>query len=348
MSMNLQGPRMNRRDVLRVFGLAGGAVLIGGVAGCGDDGGTASTGGAGGGGDGAVSYQGEAAVTHLEANISATHFLVAQALGLYEKEGLELELVSFPGGADAVRGVASIGFGMPATLAALTAFQRGQDDIRMIAGADNRARAVFLVPTDSEIQSIEDLAGKRIAVSQPGSITTYFANRIAREVGLTPGEDVEILNVGGAPDSWTAVSQGVADVAWGFPPSSEILISDGDARILFDSADYVTSWTDTSHWATESFIEESPDVLQAFLRVQQAAIDTITNDLDAAAPAYAERIDIPVEVARSTLTLAAEGLSLQIDRAAIQAVVDAGLELGQLQEGLDLDTVIVPDFVENL
>lgn len=209
--MNLHTARMNRREVLRVFGMAGGGVVLGGIAGCGDSGEEGSS----AGGDGAVSYEGEAAVTHLEANISATPFLIAEALGFYEEEGLELELVSFPGGADAVRGVASIGFGMPATLATLTAYQRGQNDLRLIAGFDNRARAVFLVPTDSDIESIDDLEGKRIAVSQPGSITTYFANRIAREVGLTPGEDVEILFIGGAPDAWTAVTQGLADVAWG-------------------------------------------------------------------------------------------------------------------------------------
>ncbi|MHA6631632.1 ABC transporter substrate-binding protein [Pseudonocardia sichuanensis] len=342
--MNLQSARMNRRKVLRVFGLGGGAVVLGGLAGCGDDGGEGASGGGGGG----PLYLGEAAVTHLEANISATPFLVAQGLGIYEDHGLELELVSFPGGADAVRGVASIGFGMPATLATLTAYQKGQDDLRLIAGCDNRARAVFLVPAVSEIRTIEDLEGKRIAVSQPGSITTYFANRIARQVGLTPGEDVEILNVGGAPDAWTAVTQGVANVAWGFPPSSEILINDGAARVLFDSADYVTKWTDTSHWATESLIDESPDVLQAFLRAQQDAITAIKNDLDTAAPAYAERINIPLEVARSTLVLAGEGLSLEIDRDAIQAVIAAGIELGQVEEGLDLDALIVSRFVENL
>jgi NitT/TauT family transport system substrate-binding protein len=331
---------VNRRQVLAAFGWGvGGVVLLGAASACG---------GSGGGGAGS-SYQGEVAVTHMETNISAVPFLVAAELGYYRDEGLELDLVSFPGGTDTVRGVSTMGLGMPATLPAFTAHQKGQRDLRLIAGCDNRARAVFLVPADSELHSIEQLRGKRIAASQPGSITTYFATRIAREVGLTPGQDVEILHVGGTTEAWTAMTQGLADVAWSFPPTSEVLISEGKARQLFDTSDYVTSWTDTTHWATQSFIDDHPDTIAAFLRAQQRAIDTISGDLETAAPAYARRGGISLEVARSVLRQAADGLDLAIDRAAVDEVIRAGGELGQLDPAaVDLDSVIVADFVEGV
>lgn len=328
-----QRGQLNRRQLLQAFG---GMVLIGGVAGCGND---------SAGGNGGTSYQGEVAVSHLDTNISATPFLVASELGIYRQEGLELELVSFPGGTDTVRGVATMGMGMPATLPAFTAYQKGQRDLRLVAGCDNRSRAVFLVPTDSPLRSIDDLRNKRIAVSRPGSITTYFANRIAREVGLTPGRDVEILHVGGTTESWTATTQGIADVSWSFPPTSEILVKQGKARVLFDSSDYVTSWTDTTHWATQSFIDESPDVLEAFLRAQRRAMDVIANDPQRAAPGYARRANIPEDVAVSVLEQASNGLSLQIDRAALREVIAAGHELGQIDPAaLDVDSIIAADF----
>ncbi len=331
--MDPQRAALSRRQLLQAFG---GMVVLGGVAGCG--GGEA-------GGKGGTLYQGEVAVSHLDTNISATPFLVASELGIYQQEGLELELVSFPGGTDTVRGVVSMGMGMPATLPALTAYQKGQRDLRLVAGCDNRSRAVFLVPSDSPLRSIEDLRNKRIAVSRPGSITTYFANRIAREVGLTPGRDVEILHVGGTTESWTATTQGIADVSWSFPPTSEILINQGKARVLFDTSDYVTNWTDTTHWATQSFIEESPEVLDAFLRAQHRAMDVIANEPRRAAPAYAKRANIPEDVALSVLEQASNGLSLQIDRAAVREVVTAGQELGQIDPAaLNLDDIIAADF----
>ncbi|MQA13261.1 MAG: PhnD/SsuA/transferrin family substrate-binding protein [Pseudonocardiaceae bacterium] len=334
--MHSQQQQLNRRQLLRAFG---GMVVLGGVAGCGND---------QEGADGAVSYEGEVAVSHLDTNISATPFLVASELGIYQQEGLKLELVSFPGGTDTVRGVATMGMGMPATLPAFTAYQKGQRELRLVAGCDNRSRAVFLVPADSPLRSIEDLRNKRIAVSRPGSITTYFANRIAREVGLTPGRDVEILHVGGTTESWTATTQGLADVSWSFPPTSEILINRGEARVLFDSSEYVTSWTDTTHWATQSFIDDSPEVLDAFLRAQRRAMDVIANDPARAAPAYARRANIPEQVAVSVLEQASNGLGLQIDRAALDEVIAAGRELGQLDPAaLDVDAVIADGFVDN-
>jgi NitT/TauT family transport system substrate-binding protein len=184
---------MDRRRFLYVGGLgAGGAVLLGAAGACG------GSSRAGGGGE----FTGEVAVAHLKSIVAAAPFLIADELGYFSDEGLTLDMVSFPGGTDTVRGIASgIPFGMPATLPALIAHQKGQKNLRMLSGAVNVALTSFLVPADSEIQSADDLKGKKIAVSQPGSITTYFATRIVRLNGMTPGEDVEILNVGGPPDA---------------------------------------------------------------------------------------------------------------------------------------------------
>ena len=54
-------------------------------------------------------------------------------------------------------------------------------------------------------------------------------------------------------------------------------------------------------------------------------------------------------MARATLELASNGLSLEIDRAAVEEVVAAGAELDQLDpDSLNLDEIILTDFVEGL
>ncbi|MHA6631631.1 ABC transporter substrate-binding protein [Pseudonocardia sichuanensis] len=338
---------IDRRSFLRGVGYsAGGALLMGVVGACGgDDGGSQA-----GGGGGMVDFTGEIAVAHLQAIIAGAPFLVADELGFFEEEGLTPELVSFPGGTDTVRGIASgIPFGMPATLPGLIAYQAGQDDLRMVSGAVNVATVNFLVPANSDIRSIEDLRGKKIAVSQPGSITTYFANRIVQEQGLVPGEDVEILNVGGAPDAWVATEQGVADVAWSSPPISNSLMADGSARVLFETSEYVTAWVDNTYWTTQEFIDESPEVVEAILRALQKSFMAIKEDPDRAAPAYAARAEIEEQVARSALEQIAPALSLEFDMPGIEENVRAGADLGQLDpNALDLDAIIVRDFVERL
>lgn len=333
--------RLSRRTFLRV-GLrgAGGLAVLALPAACGGDG----DGGGGGGQDGP--FSGEVAVSHLDSVVSAAPFHVAAALGYYDEEDLELDLVSFPGGADTVRAIATTtSFGMPATLPALTAFQKGQRDLRLISGAFNKTEVVYIVPASSRLQAAEDLRGAKIAVSQPGSISTYFATRSVTEVGLEPGKDVQILNVGGPPDAWTAASQGVADVAWSTGPLSAKLVRDGEARILFRATDYVPDFADNTYWATESFIEESGPVLERWLRAQGRAMETIRTDTTAAAQAYAKRVDLDPAVAEEALKAELDGFSLDIDMAAIQANVEAGAELGQLDPGkLDLDEVVVRDF----
>lgn len=335
------GP-VSRREFMRAvgWGVGGTAILGLGATACSN----------GGSGDSDGRFSGDVAVAHLTAIINAAPFLVAAELGFFEDEGLDLEMVSFPGGTDTIRGIAAgMPFGMPATLPGLIAYQKGERDLRLISGGYNEAGVNFIVPSDSQIRGIDDLEGKKIAVSQPGSITTYFATRITTEQGLVPGETVEILNVGGPPDAWTAAEQGVADVAWSAPPFSESLISGGEARLLFETREFVPNWADNTYWTTQQFIDESPDTLEAWLRALQKAMTSIREDLDTAAPAYAAGAGIEEPVARAALEQSGPAFSLDIDMTGIEENVRAGVELEQLDaDALDLEQIIVRDFVEAL
>lgn len=342
--MKANDGKISRRHFLVITsGTVGSAAVVGLTGGCGGNGGSSSKGG--------DSYSGEVAVTHLTAAVQVAPFHIADKLGYYEEADLQLELVSFPGGTETIRGMTTgMDFGNPATLPGLIAVEKGQSDLRLIAGAFNQPAVVFLVPEGSDIESVSDLANKKIGVSQPGSITNYFSDRIAKENGLKPGKDVDLINVGGPPDAWTAAKQGVVDVAWSNPPLSDKLIKDGEARILFSTADFVTSWTDVSYWTTQSFIDDSSDVLKRWLDAQRRAMETIKTDLDKAAEIYGERAKVDTAIAKKSLRNATEAFSLKIDMAGIKENLKAGGELDQLDpDSFDLDTVISKDFapIEN-
>lgn len=338
--MNVTNHQMGRRGFLVMASrAAGGAAMLGFAGAC-------SGGSEGSGGGGEDVYQGEVAVAHLKAIVGAAPFHIAAALGYYKEANLELEPVSFPGGTETIRGMATgMDFGMPATLPGLIAVQKGQQDLRLIAGAFNKPAVVFLVPADSKIREISDLANKKIAVSQPGSITTYFANRITKEQGLEPGKNVQILNVGGPPDAWTAAKQGVADVAWSNPPLSDKLVADGEARILFETSDFVDHWPDVSYWTTQPFIDESGDVLKRWLKAQEQAMETIKSDVDKAAEIYAKAVELDQEVAKTSLQDAADAFDLSIDMAGVEENLKAGGEMGQLDpKDFDLNKIVSEEF----
>ncbi|MQA85673.1 MAG: hypothetical protein GEV03_13865 [Streptosporangiales bacterium] len=330
---------LSRRDFVVLFSRgAGGLAVLGAAAACG--------GGGGGGGGGNGSFQGESPVSHLDAVLAAAPFHVAAGLGYYKEAQLELELVSYSGGSETIRAIAQDTFGMPATLPGLIAFQKGQQNLRIISGGFNRTLVRFLVPANSSIRDPEDLRNKKIAVSQPDSITTYQATTITRKLGLTPGKNVQILHVGGPPDAWTAAKQGVVDVAWSVPPLADELVESGEARLLFSGREYFPNFADNTYWTTDSVIEDSPDALRRWLRAQRRAMDTIKNDVEAAAAVYAKRVGITEDLARKALRAEADGFTLEIEPAAIEENVRAGVELGQLDaKKLDLNSVIVKDFV---
>lgn len=147
--------------------------------------------------------------------------------------------------------------------------------------------AQFLVPRDSDIQSLEDLEGLSWAYPDPGSTSGFLFPSVALdEAGVTPGETTE---AGGHPQAALAVYNGEADFGTTFfsPP----LIDGGDAWEIGDPPqipdDLVDSCAPTDEgelWcgnyrvldARASAIEDAPDIVQQ-VRILQIT-DAIPND----------------------------------------------------------------------
>jgi phosphonate transport system substrate-binding protein len=73
---------------------------------------------------------------------------------------------------------------------------------------------MFVVGRDSDIQSLEDLEGKKWAYPDAGSTSGYLVPFVQlKEAGITPGETLE---AGGHPESVRAVYNGEADFATAF------------------------------------------------------------------------------------------------------------------------------------
>ncbi|WP_238986052.1 ABC transporter substrate-binding protein [Kocuria sp. SM24M-10] len=325
---------MGRRGFLKLSAAAGGVVALGSTTACGQ--------GGGGGGGG---YSGDVAVTGLASLIHSAPFFIAQSEGFYEEEGLDLEHVQFPGGLDTVRGIESgIGFGTSSTLPVFIAAESGMD-VRIFGNVYTAASVDFIALPDSPINAIEDVRGRTVAVSTPGSNSSYFAERTLREAGLTPGTDVQLVSVGSAADSWTAVSQGVVDVAWTASPLSERISSESGGKVIWRSRDYVTDWSDTCLVATGAFMDENADALRGWGRALQRAMDMISNDVEGAAEVYARAIEYEPEVALEALRNSQEFFSLDFTDAQLEAVVEAGMEQDQITQEPDMDSVVVRDFL---
>lgn len=142
--------------------------------------------------------------------------------------------------------------------------------------------AQFLVPRDSEVESLEDLAGLSWAYPDPGSTSGFlFPSVSLDEAGVEPGETVES---GGHPQAALAVYNGEVDFATTFfsPPLTDPAWEIGDPPDVPD--DVVDSCAPNEEGelfcgdirvldARASTIEEAPDI------VQQVRILDITTEI---------------------------------------------------------------------
>jgi NitT/TauT family transport system substrate-binding protein len=124
---------------------------------------------------------------------------VGDQLGIFKKHGLDLRIVDFGGGSKMVQaltaGAIDIGDGAGTEMAFVA---KGAP---MLAVCESTGPAPFLgvgVPWDSPVKKLEDLKGKTIGVSSPGSFSDWSGHQLARHFGWGP-DGVKTVSIGGGP-----------------------------------------------------------------------------------------------------------------------------------------------------
>ncbi len=117
--------------------------------------------------------------------------------GFYEEAGLAVEVVNFKGGAPSIQ--ALVGGGIDYAIAApehVTRLrQRGVEAIVAFALQGTHTYAL-LAPASSDVQTFEDLKGKRIGITSSGSLTENLIRLEALDAGLAFGQDFEVVGAG--------------------------------------------------------------------------------------------------------------------------------------------------------
>ena len=131
---------------------------------------------------------------------------------LYEKYGLDAEVITMNGSGISSKALVSGGIDI-APIATPTVINAN------LAGADMQILAhtlpgvVHALMVKPEIKRIEDLKGKKVAVSSLGSLTDFLVRYIAKKKGLNPDRDVTLIQTGGDSDRIVALSSGVVEGA---------------------------------------------------------------------------------------------------------------------------------------
>lgn len=155
----------------------------------------------------------------------------ANALGLFQKQGLTVEFTGFSGGSAAMEAVAAgeadmINYFPPGVALAK---QSGVNATIIAAGTLTPRGWKIMAKKDSPLAGIKDLARKKIGVSANGSTTDFFA----LWAGQQAGSMVSRIPLGGG-GLIPGLLAGNVDAIVAYPPLSYQLETSGDGKTVVD------------------------------------------------------------------------------------------------------------------
>ena len=162
---------------------------------------------------------------------------IAEQLGYFKAEGLDVTIVDFAGGAralqavvggsaDVVSGAFEHTVNMQHKGQRLRAFALQGKAPQIVLGVSPKTMAGYKTPAD--------LKGKKIGVTAPGSSTNVMVNFFLAKAGLKPS-DVSIIGVGAAQGAVAAMRSGQIDAISNLDPVITLLQRSGDLKIVSDT-----------------------------------------------------------------------------------------------------------------
>lgn len=240
----------------------------------------------------------------------------------------------------------AIDVGSTAGSAALLARSTGTP-IQTISVVGDVEWTALMVPKNSDIESVADLEGRSVAATR-GTDPYFFLVQAAEEAGIDL-EYVEIQNVQHS-DGYTALNNESVDAWAGLDPI--MAGAEEDAQFLYRNVDLNTySFLN----ATESFLEESPDVAQTVVDTYERARQWALEHPEETAQLLAEEAEIELGVAQTVIE-ERSGFDVspvpgEDQTAVLSNISSIFVTSGDVddQESIDeaLETLFAPEFAEN-
>ena len=189
------------------------------------------------------------------------HF--TKEVGLFNKAGLDVEIVYIPGGSTVVQAMASgeIQFGRGSATEVVSAHMAGFP-LKILAALINKFVYSFVTP--ATVVKPQDLKGRAVAISRFGSGSDFITRMALKSWGLEPGKDVTILQVGNSPERLAAIVGGKVHgsiLSLSQTPRAKKL----GLRVLADLSQIDTEYPQGVLYVTSSLIEKRPDLIRSFL-----------------------------------------------------------------------------------
>jgi NitT/TauT family transport system substrate-binding protein len=163
---------------------------------------------------------------------------VAEQLGYFKDEGLNVKISDFPGGARALQAVVGGSADVVSGAYEHTISMQGKKQFFQAFVLQGRLPQIALgiaTPKAAGYRSPKDLKGMKIGVSAPGSSTHNLVKQILTKGGLDPAKDVAIIGVGTGAGVIAALKSGQIDAVSNVDPVMTKLEQEQAVKIVADT-----------------------------------------------------------------------------------------------------------------
>ena len=201
---------------------------------------------------------------------------VAKEARLFEKQGLDVELIYIAGSSKIVQAMLAreIPIAEIAIPAVIQANLAGADLV-MLAGPNHKPGQKLMVKP--EIKKVEELKGKRIGITRFGTSDDFLLRYILGQWGIQPEREVALLQMGGSPEILAGLASRGID---GGMLSSPLHLQAAKLgfSLLADLSSIGVDYQGAGVVATRGYVRENPETIRRYLRAYVEGLHRLKTD----------------------------------------------------------------------
>ena len=283
-------------------------------------------------------------------NLGYINLYVGQHAGIFEKNGLKLNVSAAGGDTQAFAAVLGGSADFAIGDATMVQMSREAGGPGIVVGTVVQRAHYFGVSKNLDtITDPKQFKGLTIVTSPEPNTNYSVAKRMLETAGLKVGEDVKILEVNPGTEIG-AMLAGQADMAIAYQPSVASAVAQG-AKVVFDFSNYVGPFCNTGIMVLPSFVEAHPDIVQALVTsFEEASRKTYQDPEFAKEVARKEFPDLPADVVNAAIDaeleykIPAESVIVKPDQWANLMAMQ--VYLGNVKGTMTFDEIIDNSFAE--
>ena len=218
------------------------------------------------------------------------HAFIPKDTGLYEKYGLDVDLVFFQGGTQGVQSLIAGGVQFIVSSGSeIAAASVAGSDVTIVAGYMNTVP--YSIVADKRVNRFDDLKGGKAAVSRFGTTSDLAVRYAFEQNGLIPGKDVTLVQLGDQGARFAALTGGTVQATVISPPF-DLTAKKLGYRILADMADLGLHYQHEALATTERLVATRPETVRRFLKAFIAGIHVWMTDERKTKEILAKRLKI--------------------------------------------------------